>query len=214
MTSMHVRVHRATNISICRHRWVYTLMAQLDDSDWGTYIMRANNHHRTHEHVCITHKQHARHTTATHCANVPCSFFVLAFLLASSHSIMQTRVYIIAPVTISRNVSQYYRLIYVIYAVTYVCMYVLPCTIVNLDLTCSSSNLSLLCPLICPIFSLLLISPTHSHTQVIYVYKRTYVYGCSIRPCVHALLNSCVGVSMFSLPITSPLRIGSPACSS
>ena len=83
---------------------MYTLMAQLDDSDWGTYIMRANNHHRTHEHVCITHKQHARHTTAAHCATVPCSFLQLAFLLASSHIIMQTRVYIIAPVTISRKV--------------------------------------------------------------------------------------------------------------
>ena len=101
---MFLYIELRTHISICRHRWVYTLMAQLDDSDWGTYIMRANNHHRTHEHVCITHKQHARHTTAAHCATVPCSFLQLAFLLASSHIIMQTRVYIIAPVTISRKV--------------------------------------------------------------------------------------------------------------
>ena len=126
---MFVYIELRTHISICRHRWVYTLMAQLDDSDWGTYIMRANNHHRTHEHVCITHKQHARHTTASRCATVPCCFLQLAFLLASSHRIMQTRVYIIAPVTIFKKVSQYYRLIYVIYAVTYVCMYVLPYTI-------------------------------------------------------------------------------------
>ena len=70
LTLIRVRVHRATNTWSCRHRWVYTLMAQLDGSI-GIRTVHHEGQQPSQDAVACLH--HPKTTCATYNCNTLCS---------------------------------------------------------------------------------------------------------------------------------------------